>query len=176
MSIIKSFSVGNGDMFYIKHGSDNFTVIDCCMPDDRREEITEEITEEIKNEATGKGIVRFISTHPDQDHICGLADLHKAMKFMNFYCIDNDATKKDETTDFDQYCALRDDAAKAFYLKQGRGRKWMNEGDEVRGSAGIDILWPITNNEHYLAALGDAHDGHCPNNISIIMRYRMNDG
>lgn len=27
MSIIKSFSVGNGDMFYIEHGSDNFTIM-----------------------------------------------------------------------------------------------------------------------------------------------------
>ncbi|CAM4346215.1 hypothetical protein COEX109129_19890 [Corallococcus exiguus] len=31
MSIIKSFSVGNGDMFYIKHNSDNFTIIDCNL-------------------------------------------------------------------------------------------------------------------------------------------------
>lgn len=31
MSIIKSFSVGNGDTFYIKHGNDSFTVIDCCL-------------------------------------------------------------------------------------------------------------------------------------------------
>ena len=31
MSLIKSFSVGNGDMFYINHNSDNFTTIDCCL-------------------------------------------------------------------------------------------------------------------------------------------------
>ena len=31
MSIIKSFSVGDGDMFYIHHGSDSFTIIDCCL-------------------------------------------------------------------------------------------------------------------------------------------------
>ena len=34
MSIIKSFSAGNGDMFYINHNSDNFTTIDCCYEDD----------------------------------------------------------------------------------------------------------------------------------------------
>ena len=39
MSIIKSFSVGNGDLFYINHGSDNFTVIDCNLQDDRKKEI-----------------------------------------------------------------------------------------------------------------------------------------
>ena len=27
MSLVKSLSVGNGDMFYIKHGSDSFTSI-----------------------------------------------------------------------------------------------------------------------------------------------------
>ena len=27
MSIIKSFSVGDGDMFYIDHNSDNFSII-----------------------------------------------------------------------------------------------------------------------------------------------------
>ncbi len=30
MSIVKSFSVGDGDMFYIEHNSDSFTIIDCC--------------------------------------------------------------------------------------------------------------------------------------------------
>ena len=27
MSIVKSYSVGAGDMFYIRHNSDNFTII-----------------------------------------------------------------------------------------------------------------------------------------------------
>ena len=34
MSVVKSFSVGNGDMFYVNHNSDNFTIIDCCLPED----------------------------------------------------------------------------------------------------------------------------------------------
>jgi hypothetical protein len=28
MNTVKSYSVGNGDMLYIKHNSDNFTIID----------------------------------------------------------------------------------------------------------------------------------------------------
>lgn len=44
MSVIKSFSVGEGDMFYIEHNSDNFTVIDCCYDeDDSRDKYFEEI-------------------------------------------------------------------------------------------------------------------------------------
>lgn len=173
MSIVKSLSVGNGDMFYIKHNSDNFTVVDCCMPDDQRDEIIDEV----KEASSGKGIVRFISTHPDQDHICGLTDLHRRMNFRNFYCVRNEATKSDGATeDFLQYCELRDDASKAFYVQKGATRKWMNIGDDDRSCAGIHILWPETNNEHYQAALEDAHGGHCPNNISIIVRYSLQSG
>ena len=43
MSIIKSLSVGNGDMFYIKHGTDNFSIIDCCISENNKEEILEEL-------------------------------------------------------------------------------------------------------------------------------------
>ena len=71
MSKIKSLSVGNGDMFYIRHGSDNFTMIDCSLSNDNRERIVDELERERK----GKPITRFISTHPDQDHIGGLAYL-----------------------------------------------------------------------------------------------------
>ena len=38
MSIIKSIAVGNGDMFYIKHGSSNFTIIDCNMDEENKKE------------------------------------------------------------------------------------------------------------------------------------------
>ena len=45
MSIIKSYSVGNGDMFYIKHGTDNFSIIDCCLYNDKKDIIIKEILE-----------------------------------------------------------------------------------------------------------------------------------
>ena len=73
MSVIKSFSVGDGDMFYIKHNSDNFSIIDCCM----NEDVEESIVNELKRESEGKEIVRFISTHPDGDHIRGLQYLEQ---------------------------------------------------------------------------------------------------
>jgi len=67
MSTIKSFAVGNGDMFYIEHGSDSFTIIDCCLSDDNQDGILAEIAA-----LSGqKGVTRVISTHPDDDHICG---------------------------------------------------------------------------------------------------------
>ncbi len=46
MSIVKSFAVGCGDMFYIKHNSDNFSIIDCSLSDDNKESIVGELKTE----------------------------------------------------------------------------------------------------------------------------------
>jgi hypothetical protein len=32
-----------GDMFYIKHSSDNFSIIDCCLDDENKREIVGEL-------------------------------------------------------------------------------------------------------------------------------------
>lgn len=172
MSIVKSFSVGEGDMFYIKHGNDNFTIIDCCIS----EEDGSDIIAELKSESKNKDVIRFISTHPDDDHIRGLAYLNEEMNLLNFYCVKNEATKPDETDDFDEYCALRDDPGKSFYLYKGCYRRWMNQNNEERGSSGINILWPITSNENYKEELNKAKEGKNPNNISPMVKYSLNGG
>ncbi len=171
MSIVKSFSVGEGDTFYIKHGSDNFSIIDCCLS----EEDKESIVKEIKHQSQFKRVIRFISTHPDDDHIRGLDYLDNEMKILNFYCVENNATKPDETSDFIKYCELRD-SDKAFYLYKGCSRKWMNQYDEERGSSGITILWPITENAYFQEALLSAKNGENPNNISPIVMYSLENG
>jgi beta-lactamase superfamily II metal-dependent hydrolase len=172
MSIIRSFSVGEGDMFFIKHDNDNFTIIDCCMSEENRDFLVKEL----KSQSKDKNIVRFISTHPDDDHILGLSFLHEKMNNRNFYCVKNQARKADPTADFEQYCALRDDASKVFYLYRGCARKWINQGDEARGSSGIHILWPLVTNEYYKEALTQTNQGKSPNNISPILTYTLKDG
>jgi len=172
MSIVKSFSVGEGDMFYIRHDTDNFTIIDCCMSEEDREKLINEL----KSESKSKNIIRFISTHPDDDHILGLAYLNKKMEILNFYCVKNETTKDDATDDFNEYCKLRDDSKKAFYIYQDCSRKWMNKSSEERKSSGIDILWPDTSNETYKEELGNAKEGGSPNNISPIVRYALENG
>ena len=172
MTLVKSFSVGNGDMFYIRHGSDNFSIIDCSLPDDRIVEILDDI--EVARE--GKGITRFISTHPDQDHLHGLADLDDRFEILNFYVVKNAATKDDETDDFKRYRELRDHWKKAYYIERGCSRFWMNKTNEKRASAGINIRWPIPENEEFQKALEQANEGGSPNNISPVIRYSLNDG
>ena len=134
-----------GDMFYIKHGSDNFTVIDCCLSDD---DDKNRILREIQTESFFKGVTHFISTHPDQDHIRGLIDLDDTIGIRNFYCVNNEAIKTDPTADFERYCSLRDHERKAFHLWRGRSRKWMNRKDKTR--------LPNTSNAFYEDALEEA--------------------
>lgn len=168
MSKVKSFSVGNGDMFYINHNSDNFTTIDCYLTDDAKDDILDEI----ESESSGKGIQRFISTHPDDDHIGGLVDYDDKFNILNFYRVDNNTTKKGtETDDFKRYKELRNDSKKSFALKKGCKRKWMNEDDDERKSSGLNCLWPITDNEKYNEALKTAAEGGSPNNISPAIKY-----
>ena len=174
MSIIKSVSVGNGDMFYIKHGTSNFTIIDCNIDETN----DKKIVNEIKQEASGKNITRFISTHPDDDHIHGLKYLDDHLGIVNFYCVANEATKSDATDDFKRYCELRDSEKKAFYIYRDCYRCWMNRDDEEKkyGSSGIDILWPITSNSDYKTELANVKEGKSPNNISPIIKYSLNNG
>lgn len=166
MVIVKSFSVGNGDMFAIRHGSDNFTIIDCCLNDEN----IYDILSEIEILGNNKSIHRFISTHPDDDHIKGLELLDAQEKILNFYCVKNEAIKKEITSSFKKYCELRD-SDKAFYIKKDCSRKWLNVGDEERGGSGINILYPNIYNKYFKDALISAKNGCRPNNISPIIKY-----
>jgi hypothetical protein len=172
MSLVRSFACGDGDMYYIRHGSDNFTIIDCCIAPGTSKSVLAELELRSKD----KGVIRFISTHPDQDHLSGLAELDDEMGLRNFYCVANSCTKTEPTDDFDCYCSLRDDENKAFYLSKGCTRRWMNLDSEERKQAGIDILWPVTTNPEYRRALQAAKDGESPNNISCIIKYSLNSG
>src|SRR2546425_3283845 len=172
MSVIKSFSVGNGDMFSVDHNSDNFTIIDCCLDEDTQDAILSEVS----SLSATKGITRFISTHPDDDHIRGLEALDAKIGILNFYCVQNSAAKPDVTDSFDKYCELRDHPKKAFYISKGCNRRWMNQSDSERQTSGIEILWPDLSNERFKEALAAAEDGESPNNISAVIKYSVTEG
>lgn len=171
MSVVKSYSVGAGDMFYIRHNSDNFTIIDC----DLSEENAEAIIADIEAAKAGKGIKRFICTHPDEDHFGGLHLLDDAISIRNFYVVKNQAVKDVDTDSFVRYCALRD-SGKAFYISKGCTRKWMNRGDEERKTSGINVLWPDTSNVHFQEALEACDAGESYNNTSAVIRYSVENG
>jgi beta-lactamase superfamily II metal-dependent hydrolase len=172
MPIVKSFAVGAGDMSYIRHGSDNFTIIDCDLSDDNADTIIAELREQ-----AGQRMRRFISTHPDGDHYGGIEKLDAEHPIHNFYVVENKAVKKDETPSFEHYCKLRDDSKIAYYVKKDCKRMWLNETNEERGGSGLSFLWPDTSNEHFKDALKNAErDGSDCNNISAVVRYSIEDG
>lgn len=163
--------MGYGDMFYINHNSDNFTIIDCFLGEDN----FDEILDEVKKLSGAKGITRFISSHPDNDHVRGLVMLDDKIDIRNFYCVKNKVVKEDQTEDFDRYYELRD-SDKAYYIYKNCKRKWMNQGDEERGNSGVHILWPDVNNANFKDALADAEAGGSPNNMSAVVRYSLENG
>ena len=172
MSIIKSFSVGHGDMFYIDHESDSLTIIDCCYRDENQKA---RIFISLKWLAAQKRITRFISTHPDEDHIYGLEALDDLLHIENFYVVNNEAIKYDVTENFERYCKLRD-GEHAYYVYRGCTRKWLNLCDDSHGAAGIRFLWPDTTNKEYRDALNKVKNGEGYNNISPIFIYSMSHG
>jgi beta-lactamase superfamily II metal-dependent hydrolase len=171
MSVVKSYSVGAGDMFYICHNTDSFTIIDCDLGDDN----ADRIIQDIKAAKAGKSIGRFVCTHPDEDHFGGLHLLDDAISILNFYVVKNQAIKDQNTESFTRYCTLRD-GDKAFYIFKGCTRKWLNESNDERKAAGIRILWPDTSNAYFKEALASCDAGDSYNNTSAVVRYSLQDG
>jgi beta-lactamase superfamily II metal-dependent hydrolase len=171
MPLVKAHAVGNGDMTYIRHGSDNFTIVDCVISEDNKDALINEL----KGQSADKGVTRFISTHPDEDHFLGLDLLDDEMPILNFYVVQNKAVKDIETTSFKRYCRLRD-GDKAFYISKECQRKWMNQSSDERRTSGIQILWPDTSTPIFKNALSDANAGIAYNNLSPVIRYSIEDG
>ena len=152
MAMIRSFTVGNGDMLYIKHDSDNFTIIDCQLFGDHKEWLVDELIQESKD----KGIKRFISTHSDEDHLLGIEHLDAKMPIQNFYVVKTTLTN--ETESFLHYKKLRD-GDKAFYVNKGRTRKWIIVGDDERDASKLSFQWPDLDNKDFQEALRASTDG-----------------
>ena len=115
-----------GDMFFIKHDNDSFTVIDCNLADGREEEILNRIYEESKD----KSYKRFISTHPDKDHILGLEKLADKIKLpaSNFYAVNNEVQPQKDNASLTKYLALMNDANSAS-IKAGLKRDFLNQDE-----------------------------------------------
>lgn len=180
MSIVKSFSfpIGDvrGDTFYIKHGSNNFTVIDCYLKEGKEVDCRkEEIIDEIVSESDGR-ICRFISTHPDNDHIKGIEDLFASWPTTNFYAVENQRPSNKEDKSLTKYQQLMKDCN--YAIKKDIRRAWLNKEDVngKNGSSGIFFHWPVLSNEKFKSALEKVKNDESPNNISCVFTYQESDG
>lgn len=178
MSIVKSYSFpeGNirGDMYYIKHDSNNFTVIDCYLKDGNgRNARKDEIISEINKESAGR-ICRFISTHLDNDHIAGIEHLDNNWKITNFYAVENNRPADDSDNSLTRYHWLLTN--KNYAIHRGIKRAWLNNSKNDTGSSEINFQWPDLNNEIFKQALKHVSEGKDMNNICPIFTYSIKNG
>lgn len=178
MSIVKSFSFPcgelRGDTFYISHNSNNFTVIDCYLKDGDDDSCRkEEIINEIVKESSGR-ICRFISTHPDNDHILGIEELDKRWPITNFYAVDNNIPADKSDASLSKYIELKKN--KNFPINKGIKRAWLNKNEDKNGSSGLEFLWPDITNEKFQSELQKVAQGESPNNICCVFTYTIKNG
>ena len=145
MSTLKSFSFPNGDirgdMFYIKHNSENFTIIDCYLKDGDDENCRkDEIIQEIVSESRGR-ITRFISTHPDNDHILGLNALDDELSLTNFYAVENDIPADDSDDSLKRYLKLKSEHN--YAIEKGINRAWLNKKTEESPVLFLMSCWSL---------------------------------
>ena len=178
MSIIKSYSLGSGDirgdMFYIKHNSNSFTVLDCYLTE--KDGRIDEIIGDIKTASKDKVIHRFISTHPDNDHIAGIEKLYNEWPWpdSNFYVVQNNIPEDTNNSSLTQYIDLK--KRSPVFIEQGLKRAFLNQngttktGTFIEG-AGINFLWPDIKNEKFQEALASISNN--TNKICPIITYKV---
>lgn len=164
MNIVKSYSVGDGDMYYISHGRIHFTVIDCNLVDaDKKKK--EAILNELKAASEGRSMRRFILTHPHDDHSHGIKDLFKAVSIKNFYGVDKTVLKEfDDIKEIISGCNFSE-------IHGHMCRRWLNKDSENKESAQIYFEWPDPENEEFIINLRLGHD-EVLNDICPVITYR----
>jgi beta-lactamase superfamily II metal-dependent hydrolase len=126
-------------------------------------------------------IFRFISTHPDMDHLDGIEALFRAFSPDNFWDTDNTKELSDfadggyQTDDWDFYVGLRDGKPttnpKRLALYAGSKGAYYNQGEfGVGGGDGLHILAPTPE------LVADANQKEDWNDSSYVILYRpVND-
>jgi competence protein ComEC len=130
----------------------------------------------LKANYPGEEVFRYIQTHPDFDHLRGLAALRDNFTVLNFWDHphskewDGKAQKRGDEESWDAYQEFRAGKhCKVLNLYRGAKGKYWNEGDNGGPGNGIHILSPTT-------AFRDECDGkeHW-NDMSYVLEYRTGD-
>jgi competence protein ComEC len=207
MPTLHFLNVRQGDCTWIQHADGKNTVVDVCNGRDTVTEgvLTAFLREMIEKAEAVKGlrgnfrqkdypvnpidylksfgvtsVFRFILTHPDMDHMDGIAQLFQEFSPTNFW--DTDNTK--EMDDFDEsryslddwelYQSLRDGKPttqpKRLTLLSGATGPYYNQGDNgATGGNGLYVLAPTAQIVSDANTCGDFND------CSYVLLYRVGD-
>lgn len=194
MPVIHYLNVRQGDCTIIKHGSGRISVID--VNNARQLTELEKASHQLLQEAATRGnfnqkeypenpiiymrergmnaVFRFILTHPDMDHMDGIADLFAEFSPTNFWDTDNTCDKSGEDwgsspyrlEDWEFYCTLRNSADSPKRLAYCSGHPpcdfWKDDG--------LSILAPTPD---LLRAANACEEW---NDASYVLLYRTKSG
>lgn len=201
MGRVHFLNVDEGDCSIIQHASNRVSVIDVCCARVEQEETT------VKKAGLGEGlpgnfnqkespenpirylarlgvtnIFRFILTHPDMDHMDGIADLFGRVPPSNFWDTANNK-EIDENSGFGPYReedwlfyknlrdAVQGDTPKRLTLYSGdSGQFWNRNADNTPGSDGLYVLAPTPD------LVQQANDSGDHNDLSYVIEYRSAGG
>jgi len=189
MPIIHYLNVGDGDCSIIQHGSGRVTVIDVSKA--RRSTEAQKLSEAIAKANYNQkvypdnpieymrdrginSVFRFILTHPDMDHMDGLADLFAEFSPPNFWDTKNNCDKSSDDWDYspyrkedwDFYESLRSGSSSITRLCYHSGQQpldfWHDDG--------LSVLAPTTQ------LVADANDKQDWNDSSYVLLYQGPNG
>jgi len=114
-------NVGNGDCTIIELPDGNLMMVDICNGGGTNRSLTDPITY-LYSLRPNPRLFRYVQTHPDMDHMDGLAALVQKCKIINFWDTDNNKPRpnfsslhsKGKPADWDAYQRLRQ-KAKHYY-------------------------------------------------------------
>lgn len=168
MSIVRSFSVGNGDMFAIQHDDGDLTVIDVCLT---RQNV-QEIKSALKSLCRPGGTTRLIITHPDEDHIRGLSDFIRWFPKLEIYSPPAEPLKAVESSSFRLFKALRQ-----MGLLRPLAKGWTkSQANALLAGSTLRCFWPDLSSNAYRQFAFAARRGLGSNNCSPGLILTMKNG
>lgn len=125
-------NVGNGDCTIIELPDDNVMMVDICNGGGTNRALTDPVAVL----GTRRELVRYIQTHPDMDHLDGLATLEAKCKISNFWDTQNNKPRPDfssrfakgKLADWDAYQRLRQNAV---HLYRSTSSLTLKDGTEL---------------------------------------------
>ena len=204
MSTIHLLNVKNGDCTIFEHSSGRKTMIDICagnigVESEAIKTFREALSiskpkgnyqmcsnptnpiEYLKNTMRVSSLFRFVSTHPDMDHLDGFNQLANEISIENFWDSGARKSKPDfegspyKEEDWDRYvkfCEGREDGVRRISCLAGSRFKYANEDDEGKSGDGLYILAP---NQKLVDDANETGDGDF-NDCSYVILYRSSGG
>ena len=202
MSLIHLLNVQSGDCTIFEHNSGRKTMIDICAGNIGAESeaaraFTQALSlskpkgnyrmcsnptnpiEYLKNTIGASSLFRFISTHPDMDHLDGFNRLASEISIENFWDSGVRKSKPDfegshyKEEDWDRYVKFRDgkeNEATRVSCLAGSRFKYANKDDEGTSGDGLYILAPNQKLVDDANSTGDFND------CSYVILYRSSGG